>query len=72
MNTPIIGNSAEIKRIRELIHHVAKTDLNIVISGESGVGKELVAHSLYLNSNRNGKAFVKINCAALPEGLLES
>jgi len=72
VETPVIGNSAEIQRIRDLIAHVAKTDLNIVISGESGVGKELVAHNLYRNSNRTGKPFVKINCAALPEGLLES
>ncbi|MEW5909630.1 MAG: sigma-54 dependent transcriptional regulator [Thermodesulfobacteriota bacterium] len=72
MMTSLIGASAEMQRIRDLIEHVAKTDLNTVISGESGVGKELVARTLYLRSNRNGKAFVKINCAALPETLLES
>ncbi len=72
MVLPIIGNSTEIQRIHDLIEHVAKTDLNIVISGESGVGKELVAQNLFINSNRKFKPFIKINCAALPEGLLES
>ena len=72
MHIPIIGVSAEIQRIRDLINHVAATDLNVVISGESGVGKELVARNLYFKSSRNGKPFVKINCAALPESLLES
>jgi transcriptional regulator with PAS, ATPase and Fis domain len=72
MHIPIIGVSAEIQRIRDLINHVAATDLNVVISGESGVGKEIVTRNLYFKSNRNGKPFVKINCAALPESLLES
>ena len=69
---PIIGVSANIQSIRELIAHVADTGLNIVITGESGVGKEIVAQNLYKNSPRAGKPFIKINCAALPEGLLES
>jgi two-component system response regulator AtoC len=72
MRIPLIGASQSIERIRELIKHVANTGLNIVISGESGVGKEVVAQNLYLNSSRRGKPFVKVNCAALPEGLLES
>ena len=69
---PIIGVSPNIQSIRELIAHVADTGLNVVISGESGVGKEIVAQNLYQNSRRAGKPFIKINCAALPEGLLES
>ena len=69
---PIIGVSANIQSIRELIAHVADTGLNVVITGESGVGKEIVAQNLYQNSPRVGKPFIKINCAALPEGLLES
>ncbi|MDD2388940.1 MAG: sigma-54 dependent transcriptional regulator [Desulfobacterales bacterium] len=69
---PLIGVSKSIERVRDLIRHVADTGLNIVITGESGVGKEVVAHALYFNSSRRGKAFIKINCAALPEGLLES
>lgn len=69
---PIIGVSPSILSIKELIAHVADTGLNVVISGESGVGKEIVAQNLYKSSPRAGKPFVKINCAALPEGLLES
>ncbi|MCP3876176.1 MAG: sigma-54-dependent Fis family transcriptional regulator [Desulfobacteraceae bacterium] len=72
MGPPIIGNSKNIQRVRELINHVAHTGLNTVIFGESGVGKEVVAQNLYKNSPRLGKPFIKINCAALPEGLLES
>lgn len=69
---PIIGESENIQRVRELISLVADTGFNVVITGESGVGKEVVAQNLYQSSPRVGKPFVKINCAALPEGLLES
>lgn len=72
MLPPIIGVSQSIEKVRELIHHVADTGLNIVITGESGVGKEVVAQNLCYLSPRKNKPFVKINCAALPEGLLES
>lgn len=72
MGPPIIGKSDNIRRIKELIEHVAHTGLNTVIFGESGVGKEVVAQNLYQKSPRLGKPFIKINCAALPEGLLES
>jgi len=72
MVTPLIGVSQSVERIKELIKHVADTGLNIVISGESGVGKEVVAQNLYYNSPRRNKPFVKVNCAALPDGLLES
>ncbi len=72
MKTPLIGVSAEIEKIRDLIKHVADTGLNVVITGESGVGKEVVAQSLYHTSPRREKPFIKINCAALPDGLLES
>jgi two-component system, NtrC family, response regulator AtoC len=72
MVTPLIGVSQSIERIRELIKHVADTGLNIVITGESGVGKEVVAQNLYTSSPRVNKPFVKVNCAALPDGLLES
>ncbi len=69
---PIVGVSKNIARVRELIEHVAHTGLNTVVFGESGVGKEVVAQNLYQKSPRLGKPFIKINCAALPEGLLES
>ncbi len=72
MPVPLIGVSKDILKIRELIARVAHTGLNVVITGESGVGKEVVAHQLYKQSPRAGKPFIKINCAALPETLLES
>jgi len=72
MGPTLIGTSKNIIRIKELIKHVAGTGLNIVISGETGVGKEVIAQKLYESSPRKGKPFIKINCAALPEGLLES
>jgi len=70
--SPLIGVSPNIIKTKELINHVADTALNIIICGESGVGKEVVAQNLYQKSPRKGKPFIKINCAALPEGLLES
>ncbi len=72
MSTPLIGVSKSILKIKELINHVANTCLNVLITGETGVGKEVVAQSLYAESSRSKKSFVKINCAALPETLLES
>jgi transcriptional regulator with PAS, ATPase and Fis domain len=72
MGPPIIGCSDNIQRVKELVEHVASTGLNTVIFGESGVGKEVIAQNLYQKSPRLGKPFIKINCAALPEGLLES
>ena len=69
---PLIGVSPSIQRIREIIGQVSASGLNIVISGESGVGKEVVAGHLYVNSPRKGRPFIIVNCAALPEGLLES
>ena len=55
-----------------LIESVASTDATVLIRGESGVGKELVADALHYNSNRKSKPFIKVNCAALPESLIES
>ena len=72
MDSTIIGVSKNIERIRELIDQVADTGLNTVVYGETGVGKELVVQNLYQKSNRTGKPFVKVNCAALPDTLLES
>ena len=72
MDSTIIGVSKNIQRIRALIDQVADTGLNTVVSGETGVGKELVVQNLYQKSNRIGKPFVKVNCAALPDTLLES
>ncbi len=72
MDSTIIGVSKNIQRIRALIDQVADTGLNTVVYGETGVGKELVVQNLYQKSNRTGKPFVKVNCAALPDTLLES
>ncbi len=68
----IIGNSKTIGAVFELMQQVADTDTSVLILGESGVGKELIADALHRNSSRRGKPFIKVNCAALPETLLES
>ena len=68
----LVGVSENIRRIRELIDHVAATGFNVIVCGETGVGKELVVSQLVQKSNRVGKAYVKVNCAALPDTLLES
>ncbi len=68
----IIGKSPEIVEIAKLIGQVAQTDAAVLIFGESGVGKELVARAIHRNSRRKSNAFLSVNCAALPETLLES
>jgi transcriptional regulator with GAF, ATPase, and Fis domain len=72
METELIGISQNITQIKKLIDQVADTDLNIVVSGETGVGKEVVVRSLYRESKRCTKPFIKVNCAALPDTLVES
>ena len=64
--------SEQMHRIKEIIDQIANTDVTVLIQGESGVGKEVVARSVHLNSFRKEKPFVKVNCAALPQELLES
>ena len=68
----LVGVSENIRRIRELIDHVAATGFNVIVCGETGVGKELVVTRLVQKSQRIGKPYVKVNCAALPDTLLES
>lgn len=68
----LAGKSPAIIKVKELVRQVANSDLNVIICGESGVGKELVAQALHLSSNRREKPFVKVNCAAIPRELLES
>ena len=68
----LIGQSGAIRKIKELIRQVANSDLNVIICGESGVGKELVAQALHLSSFRKNNPFIKVNCAAIPGELLES
>jgi transcriptional regulator with GAF, ATPase, and Fis domain len=68
----MIGASAALRRVREQVARVAPTDATVLIQGETGSGKELVARAIHAESARSGAAFVAVNCAALPESLVES
>jgi DNA-binding NtrC family response regulator len=68
----LLGSSIQIKEINETIRQVAPTDVSILITGESGVGKEVVANALHRFSNRKNKPFIIVNCGAIPEGIIES
>jgi two-component system response regulator AtoC len=68
----IIGESAKMDELRQLIRSVAPTDATVLILGESGTGKELIAGALHSLSNRRQNNYIRINCAAIPENLLES
>ncbi len=68
----LIGNSPQMRKLREEIDTVANTDLAVLITGETGTGKELVARTLHARSRRSEQALVHVNCAALPEQIAES
>jgi two-component system response regulator GlrR len=68
----IVAKSEKMRNVLELVSRSAKTDSTIYLSGESGTGKELIAKAVHLSSERRDQTFVAINCAALPEALLES
>jgi Nif-specific regulatory protein len=68
----IIGNAGPMRQVYEQIGQVAHTNTTVLIRGESGTGKELIAHAIHYNSPRAQKPFIKVNCAALPETLIES
>jgi len=68
----IIGASAGMQEVYKLIGQVAEKDITVLVRGESGTGKELVARAIYQNSRRAKKAFIPVNCAAIPDTLLES
>ena len=68
----MVGESPAIQRVRDLIARVAATDSRVLITGESGVGKELVAAAIHGGSARRDRAFVRVNCAAIPRDLVES
>jgi len=68
----IIGNSPALKHILELVETVAPNDSTVLLLGETGTGKGLVARALHCHSRRKDRRFVKLNCAVIPTGLLES
>jgi len=68
----IVGQSRKIKEVFAIIEKVVKTDTTVLVSGESGTGKELIARAIHFNSARKEKPFIPINCAGIPESLLES
>jgi len=68
----IVARSEKMKRVLEMVSQIARTDSTVYIHGESGTGKELIAKAIHLGSDRKSQPFVAINCAALPEPLLES
>jgi transcriptional regulator with PAS, ATPase and Fis domain len=68
----LFSHNSRLSKIKTIIDDVARTDVSVLIKGESGTGKELVAKAIHLNSQRREKPFIKVNCAAIPQGLLES
>src|SRR6185436_2190499 len=68
----LLGQSEPMEQLRQLIRKVARTQATVLIQGESGTGKELVARALYRQSPRATAPFIKVNCAAIPENLIES
>ena len=71
--TPVIlGESLEMKKIVEVIEQVAPTDITVLITGESGVGKEIIARAIHAASNRSKRPLITVNCGAIPEGIMES
>jgi len=71
-SSEIFGNSVAMDKVRDLIARVARTNAPVLILGETGTGKELVARAVHRNSSRSSKPFIALNCAALPPTLLES
>src|ERR1700757_180451 len=68
----IVGNSAALRRVLNMVRIVAPTDATVLINGETGTGKELIAEAIHKCSDRSNGPFVKVNCSAIPAGLLES
>jgi Nif-specific regulatory protein len=68
----LVGNSNEMRQVYEQVSQVARSNATVLLRGESGTGKEMIANAIHYNSLRSKRAFVKINCAALPDSLIES
>jgi len=68
----IVGRSSALRRVLHLVETVAAGDSTVLLLGETGTGKELIAKAIHNRSRRKERSFVKINCAAIPSGLLES
>src|SRR6266849_7992758 len=68
----IVGSSTALRGVLDQIRIVAPTDSTVLIEGETGTGKELIAHAIHMHSRRSNRPFVRLNCAAIPLGLLES
>lgn len=68
----IFSHSSKMNKLKTIIEEIARTDITVLIKGESGTGKDLLAQAIHLNSHRKDNPFVKVNCAAIPKGLLES
>lgn len=68
----IIGNSGVMRQVYDQVSQVARSNATVLLRGESGTGKEMIAHAIHYNSLRSKQPFVKVNCAALPETLIES
>ncbi|MBI5540769.1 MAG: sigma-54-dependent Fis family transcriptional regulator [Bacteroidia bacterium] len=68
----MVGSSSAISKVKEMIEKIAPTDARVLITGENGTGKELVAHQIHEKSNRSTGPFIEVNCAAIPSELIES
>jgi two-component system C4-dicarboxylate transport response regulator DctD len=69
---PLIGGTPAMERLRQTVHHIASADVDVLVEGDTGTGKEVVANTLHRWSNRRSRPFVAINCGALPESVIES
>ncbi len=68
----VVGDSTKMREVLNLVERVSKTDITVLITGESGTGKELIAKGIHFSGSRSDEPFIAVNCAAIPEGLIES
>jgi PAS domain S-box-containing protein len=71
-NNELIGENLEMLKLKELINYIARTDATVLINGETGCGKEIVAREIHNKSDRKNSPYIKVNCAAIPDSLIES